>query len=435
MSATPAAFDVAVVGAGPAGIAAAVRAAEAGARVVVIDEGFGPGGQIWRPGRIARPRRAERWVARLEVSGATVLMSAAVVDARALSSGGFRVRVESAEGARDLVVRRVVLATGARELFLPFPGWTLPNVMGIGGAQALLKSGMSFRGKRVVLSGSGPLMLPVAASLAKAGAKLLVVAEQAPAGRVFAYAAKLWRKPRTLVQAAALRWEFIRARYATGTWISKADGDDSVRTVTLTDDITSRTLECDVVCTGFGLVPNVELGRLLGCNSENGALVVDSRQQTNVRDVYAVGEPTGIGGVDLAVVEGEIGGLAAAGGATDARLVSQRARLARDAVALGDAFRVRDEVRRLATPDTIVCRCEDVRFGALDPRWTARQAKLYTRVGMGPCQGRICGAALECVMGWRPDSVRPPVEPARVSTLMMDSVQAAGSLPNDLGVH
>jgi D-hydroxyproline dehydrogenase subunit alpha len=146
--------------------------------------------------------------------------------------------------------------------------------------------------------------------------------------------------------------------------------------------------------------------------------VVDDRQATTIAGVYCAGEPTGIGGVERSLVEGEIAGLSAMGESASRQARSRRAALHRYAQGLGRAFELRDELRTLAGGDTVVCRCEDVRMRDLDPAWTSRQAKLYTRAGMGACQGRICGAALDFVMRWTPDSVRPPIEPARVATLL-----------------
>jgi len=414
-------FDVVIVGAGPAGIAAACCAAESGRRSIVLDEGLGPGGQIWRPNvKAPHAGAAARWIARLAASGAFVKRSTSVFDVRRESAGDFLVSGEHEGNGFAVSGRTVVLATGARERFLPFPGWTLPNVAGVGGAQALLKAGTSFAGKRVVIAGSGPLLLPVAASLSKAGAKLALVAEQAPANRVRGFALSLWRKPATLMQAALLRGAFIGTRYATDTWVVSARGDTAVREVTIGGDAGNRTFACDFLCVAFGLVPNVELARLIGCEVEHGEVTVDATQTTTVADVYCAGEPTGIGGVDLSIVEGQIAGLSAAKQPVPSGLVSRAATLRREASAMNAAFALRPELRTLAQPDTIVCRCEDVRLRDLNPRWSARQAKLYARAGMGPCQGRICGSALEVVMDWRADSVRPPVQPARLASFVTD---------------
>jgi len=426
-------FDVVVIGGGPAGIAASSAAAEGGARVVMVDEGVGPGGQIWRPA-VASPstRSARAWIGRLEASGAGVLRSTSVVDVQRVGAQ-FLVLAESRGVGRELAAGSIVLATGARERFLPFPGWTLPNVVGVGGAQALAKSGVSFRGKRVVIAGSGPLLLPVAASLSRRGAKVLLVAEQASGPSVARFAAGLWRRPLTLVQAATLRAGFATTRYATGTWVAAARGDTALREVTVSDGRSARTIECDVLCAAFGLVPNTELARLLGCATENGAVAVDDRQSTTVAGVCCCGEPTGIGGVDLSLAEGEIAGHTAAGRPASATLIARRERHRSEARRLERAFALRPELFALADADTIVCRCEDVRWGALDRQWSVRQAKLYTRAGMGPCQGRVCGAALECLMGWPADSARVPSQPARCRTLM-DRPTPQAQLPSEHGV-
>ena len=411
--------DVAVVGAGPAGIAAAVRAAESGRRVVVLDESPNVGGQVWRHRAGDRaPAAAKRWLERLERSGARVVAGTSVVDARSDERGGFVLAAERHDGAMTVRASRLVLATGARERFLPFPGWTLPGVVGIGGAHALLAAGLDVAGRSVVIAGSGPLLLPVAASLRAAGARVKLVAEQAPPRRVAAFVGGLWRRPAALLDAARYRARFARTPYRFGWWVREARGDSVLREVVVTDGRETRTICCDLLCTGYGLVPNTELPRLIGCAVERGAVVVDDEQRTSVEGVCCAGEPTGVGGVELALVEGEIAGLCVAGRSGDARpLRARRARLRRLAETMERAFAPRDELRSIVTRETIVCRCEDVAFGTVQPEWSPRQAKLYTRVGMGPCQGRVCGPALSFLCGWPADSVRAPVAPARLAVM------------------
>jgi D-hydroxyproline dehydrogenase subunit alpha len=417
---TRVACDVLVVGGGPAGIAAASRAAEQGARTLLVDEGLTPGGQIWRAGHTGqRGRAARRWIARLARSGAAIRGSTSVVDV-APAGERFRVTAESHGESVSIEAASIVLSTGARELFLPFPGWTLPNVFGVGAAQALMKSGMPVRGKRVVVAGTGPLVLAVAASLAAHGARVLFVAEQAPLERVTRFAASLWRSPGRALEAAALRARLATARYATGTWVARADGESRVESVTLAHGRSTRTIECDMLCTAFGLLPNVELPRFLGCAVGDAGVQANDHQATSVDGVFCAGEPTGIGGVELSLVEGEIAGAAAAQRAPESSLLRARAGLRRQAASLAAAFALRPELLALADGDTIVCRCEDVPMADIDRDWTPRQAKLYTRVGMGPCQGRICGAALERLWGtgWPREVPRQPVQPTRAGVLI-----------------
>ena len=413
-------YAIAVIGAGPAGIAAAAVAAEAGQRVIVIDECPAPGGQIWRHSDERGLDDAARdWINRLERSTATVRTGTAVVDIRKLGDANFQLHTEHAGVGSMVRASRVVLATGARELFLPFPGWTLPGVIGVGAAQALLKSGMSVRDRRVVIAGSGPLLLPVAAALRHAGARLPLVAEQAESGSVVRFALGLWRQPAILAQAIRYRAGFLTTSYRTGTWITAAEGKGKVKRVTLTTGRKRWTIECDLLCASFGLVPNLELARLAGCRLQDGFIAIDDEQETSVEGVYAVGEPTGIGGVDLALAEGTLVGYAAAGRGNETEPWALRCKQYRGyAAELSTAFPLRPELRRLADTETIVCRCEDVKLGALRPDWSMRQAKLYARVGMGPCQGRVCGAALQHLYGWTPEVPHAPVEPVPVSAFL-----------------
>lgn len=420
--------DVVVIGAGPAGIAAASSAAERGLRVVLIDRARDPGGQIWRHARgdVGAPGASSlqrRWLARLADSGARLLMETSVIDA-CVTPSRIEMLAHNSGRAIQLHAANVILATGARELYIPFPGWTLPGVVGIGGAQALLKSGVSFVGKRVAIAGSGPLILPVAAALAVAGARLVLVAEQAPRAAVARLVAGLYRSPATLLQAARYRATFASASYSTGIWVTEAHGDGRIDGVSVTNGRRSWRVGADVLCTGYGLVPNIQLATLLGCDVTDGSVAVDARQQTSVERIFAIGEATGIGGAPMSLAEGEIAGLTVANGAAPiTRLLRHRRVLASSARRMAEAFALRSELRRLPQHNTIVCRCEDVEYAAVSGAASVRQAKLRTRVGMGPCQGRTCMPALEFLFGWQPDTVRPPAEPVPVSVLSAANIQ------------
>lgn len=411
--------DVAVVGAGPAGLAAAAHAAAAGKRVVLLDAAAEAGGQIWRHAAGSpAPRAALEWLARTRL--VRRLSAAEVIDAPSarellVSRGDAVVRVRAAA---------TVLATGARELFLPFSGWTLPNVLGVGGLQALVKNGLDVRGKRIVIAGSGPLLFPVAAHLAASGARITLVAEQAPSASVRGFVASLWSSPERLAAAAWMRARFWRTRYRVGTWVVRADGDGRVRQVTLTDGVRTWREDCDYLACAFGLLPNVELARVLGARIEHGAIAVNAKQSTAIDGLFAAGECTGVGGAPLAIAEGAIAGLAAAAADIPRALVVRRTRERAFAERLARAFAPRAELRALAGADVILCRCEDVTCGDVARAHSAREAKLVTRAGMGACQGRVCGGAMEFLHGWAPAEPRAPIFPVPVRALTMHDAEA-----------
>jgi NADPH-dependent 2,4-dienoyl-CoA reductase/sulfur reductase-like enzyme len=288
--------------------------------------------------------------------------------------------------------------------------------MGAGALQAIVKSGFSIAGKRVVVSGSGPLLPAVAAGLAKHGARLAGIFEQAPLSRLSRFALSLAAHPSKIWEGLQYRSATQSAPYRTSSWIMSAQGTDRLRSVTVNIHGVPRDFKCDYLACGFHLVPNLELPRLLGCAIESGYVSVNADQRSSVEGVYCVGELTGIGGLDKSLCEGEIAGLACAGKSL-AHLFKRRHRLARFARQLDRAFALRTELSQLAGSDTFVCRCEDVPRRTLESCHSWREAKLYTRCGMGPCQGRICGPAAEMLFGWKHDSVRPPLTPARIDTL------------------
>ena len=412
----PQTFDVLVIGGGPAGIAAAVRAAESGARVGIVDENLSLGGQIWRKAlnEDAPTAEAAMWYQRLQDARATILSGKRVFHR---PEPGLLL----AEGDDDLLELRygtLVVATGARERFLPFPGWTLPNVMGAGGLQAMVKSGLPIQGKRVVVAGTGPLLLAVAAYLHQHGAEIPLVCDQASWGSLARFAMRLFGHRRKIAEATRLKRDLAGVPFAANTWPLAAHGRTALERVTISRHGQSQEISCDYLACGFHLVPNTELAALLGCQIRNQLVQVDEYQQTTVRNIFCAGEPTGIGGVELSILEGQIAGLAAAGRAEQARpLLSGRQKLRRFARLLEQTFCLRPELRTLPSADTMFCRCEDVPYSRLQGHVSWRAAKLHTRCGMGPCQGRICGPATQFLFKWNPDSVRPPLFPARVESL------------------
>ena len=426
-------FDVAVVGGGPAGLAAAASATAGGARVAIVDGAPRLGGQFWRhrPGHEpAAYRRARAAAARAEHIANSPVWYA---------EPGFR--LHTAAGIVD--ADRLILATGAHDRSLPFPGWDLPGVITAGGAQALLKGQGVLVGRRVVVAGAGPFLLAVAAGLAGAGARVLAVIE---AGRPSAYARRpgaVVRNPAKLAEAARYATALARHRipYRTGHAVVAAHGTDAVEAVTVArlHDGATRTLDVDALAISYGFTPQLELPLALGCATRvdaDGSLVVDvdDSARTSVEGVFAAGEVTGVGGAVLSIVEGQIAGRAATDQPIDPRLTRRRAAAGRFAAAMHAAHPTPESWPDWLGDDTLVCRCEEVPFerirhavetlGATD----IRSVKLLTRTGMGWCQGRICGAGAACLvarLAGRPESAddliaitrRPLAQPVTLGTL------------------
>jgi len=406
--------QVDIIGAGPAGLAAAVAAAPR-ARTVVIDENPLSGGQIWRAEKTSPVPKAARLRRQAENRGALFLHGAVV----AAAAGEVLVRGED----RCWRVRgeRVVMATGARETWRPFPGWTLPGVLGAGGLQALVKGGLDISGRRVLVSGQGPLLLAVAAYLRSRGALITALATAWTRSAERRLLPALLSRPGKAVQAATLVRRLLGVPRWYGARLTEVTRTDDGLTASLDVPEGNRETTVDLIACGDHLVPQTEVASLLGCRLENGAVAVDDLQKTSVEGVYCAGEGTGVGGVDLALAEGQVAGLAAAGDLDGARArVPLRAREARFAEALTRAFVVHEPLNDLPDP-VVICRCEDVSWGQLRPLLPgadARQAKLLTRCGMGPCQGRICGSVNAAMLGWPAGTVRPPVQPITVDELV-----------------
>lgn len=435
-------FDVAIVGAGPAGLAAAAAAAGQGRRVVLIDSQAQAGGQVWRNDVMhGYPAIAERGIKdALSSPGVTWLPQTQVIGV-----GDNQLLLQDAQRGYYVAFNALVITQGARELLLPFPGWTLPGVVGAGGLQALAKQGWSLKDKRVVIAGGGPLLLAAAHTARKHGAVVLGIHEQAAAPDVRRFATGLWRWPAKLAQAASLKAGLAGIPYRFGSVVTAAHGNvmtagyvnDRLTAVDIEGPHGDERVECDVLAAGFGLVPDVSLARQLGCGMRPDTLhaqvEVDANQCTTRPGIFAAGEACGIGGRDCARIEGQIAGLAAAGAAVPSALLRKRDHARAFAIHLHKHFALTQRVRTLARYDTLVCRCEDVPFGAIRRHADARSAKLATRCGMGTCQGRICGAALTELGHGARNASRPPLFPARLSTLGEPAFPS--ELPAPRGTH
>lgn len=414
-------YDVAVVGAGPGGLAASLACARAGLSVALIDDNPLAGGQIWRAASqdSEADQRAQTTIDALRnFANLRHWAQHKVVQVGDDRSLLLQDSTSMHRQAKRIHYQKLILATGARERFLPFPGWTLRGVTGLGGLQAQVKAGLSVAGKRVVLAGTGPLLFAVASTLRKAGANVMLIAEQTSRRKLISFGASLWRTPNKLSQAARLLYELRGVRYRSDSFVRSVRGEDGqLHSVQLQVAGKQTEVACDFLACAYGLIPNTKLAQALGCRLENDAVVVDGQQLTSQPFIWCVGEGTGVGGVDKALLEGEIAGLAASGQAYVHLLAKRQAWLA-FSQKLQDAFVLRDELLHLCEADTIVCRCEDVRWGQLAQYDDWRSAKLLSRCGMGACQGNVCGAALASLRGWQVEGLRDPHAPCQIQTLL-----------------
>lgn len=447
--------DVGIVGAGPAGMAAAAGLARAGLSVVVLDEGQRAGGQIFRQLPEGAPQQASgteppshapghALVAEFADLGVALRSGATVWDARP-----GRLWFEQGGASWLLRCRHIVLANGAYDRSVPFPGWTLPGVTTAGALQVMVRGFGVTPGRRALVVGSGPLLLPTVTSLASAGVEVVAALEATSRwralralGPVLGHRTRrreaLWYGRRLLAAGVRLRWGWTvfscegdgRVQRAV---IGKVDRDGRPRRDT------ARTIEVDVVGAGFGLVPSIELGLHLGCAAQfvptrgGHCLVVDRQQRTSIEGVFAAGEVCGIGGAEVAMAEGRLAAAAIVherqGAPVAAAIVDEAAAERRAADRLLAVFAPLPGLHELAAPDTIVCRCEDVtlqqaRAAAALHGGSARAIKLGCRAGMGPCQARICGPSLQALACGRPAQppdppvVRLPVKPVAVATIL-----------------
>lgn len=438
--------DVAVIGAGPAGLSAAVVAAEHGLRVVLVDAGAQTGGQYWRHpdernrDSFAAPEHTghhhwrhyadlrDRFVTAVEsgmiehLAGRQVWRADPFDDRIALRTSAVTGTDTRPPDARTTWARRLVVATGAYDRQLPVPGWTLPGVMAAGGVQALLKAHQVSAGRRAVVAGTGPFLLSVAAGLAAAGVEVVAVCDANALTRWAATPLRALQEPGKLLEGAQYAASFVRHRVplrtrtvvtavrgqgrATEVELSRVDGAGRVRPGT------ARTVAADLVAFGWGFTPQLEIAVGLGLRTrvdvdESLVVEVDADMRSSNPLVFAAGEVTGVGGAIASCAEGELAGMAIARDlgveADDRRMARHRRRLRRGrrfAVGMHRASPVPTAWSEWLTPQTLVCRCEEVTASEVSDAVCdleaddARDVRVTARPGMGLCQGRVCGFAV-----------------------------------------
>ncbi len=457
--------DLAIVGAGPAGMAAAAEAASLGLSVTILDDNVRPGGQYFRQPPASFRHTGAMFLDKDRVRGATLAdglkhpavthwQDAVVWD---VPEPGV-LAVAAGERSGRVHARAILVATGAQDRPMPFPGWTLPGVISAGGLQNLLKGQRVVLGKRAVVVGSGPLLLLIGANLVRAGIDVAAVVEAAPIWRRMPAALPLLARAPDML-ALAVRYRAILARAGvpilTGWTATAATGTDAVKACRVApfgaegriDRAQERSFDCDLLVTGFGLMPSLELPRLIGADLDydrrRGGWTVrrDADFQCSVPGFYVAGDGAGIGGAEMALLEGRLA----------ARAVARKlGKNAPDDVALRSAWSRRDAFRRgldaiyappasfleLLTDDTVVCRCEDVTMGEIAKRrgelaGSVTQIKATTRLSMGRCQGRNCLPTLAALVA-RETGVdasmvalprpRPPLRPIPIGDLAFEEI-------------
>lgn len=453
-----------IVGAGPAGIMAASTAAEAGVDVVLIDDNPLPGGQYYRqsPAEFSFENPLDATSGRKD--GSFLLQKLSNPRIHLLTGtqvwgvfGEHTLALADQTQTSLIQSERIILATGAYDRPLAFPGWTLPGILGAGATLRMIKSHWVLPGKRILLAGLGPLQLALADALLKLGAHIVCVAEAANPFRHWDQIPKFWGHWDRLIEAYTymhtLHEHKVPLLYDHA--IIEASGNDSVEAVKIARldqdghpiPGTEKYFEADTVCLGYGLLPAFQLASALGCELRYDTHMKwyapqhNQYMETTQPGIFVAGDVTDVSGSKVALVEGEVAGLSAAhqlGYVTPSQLRKQIApafsrlkRLNRLAGALQSIYAFPPGLGKLAKDDTLLCRCEEVtrakvyeaiREGARD----LHQVKLHTRSGMGYCQSRFCSVLIAPIIAEKtgqplsdilPFTVRPPIQPIPLRVL------------------
>ncbi|WP_314326230.1 NAD(P)/FAD-dependent oxidoreductase [Paenarthrobacter ilicis] len=458
-----------IIGGGPAGMSAAAAAlrADPDVDVILIDGNRALGGQYWRQPvderlseatskhlhHLSSYRRLRDELQSAQSAGRlSLMMGSWVWTVTRDDHGTFTAQIAGDQASTSVRGSRVIICAGAFDRQLPFPGWDLPGVVTAGGAQALLKTNDVTVGSRVAIGGTGPFLVAVATGLAEAGATIVGVHEANSYGGWGRHAGNLAANPSKLIEGAELGYLVAKHRIPIRprTAIIRAIGTDRVKAVTTARlnrfgrviSGSEKTVPVDAVAVGWGFTAQIELAITLGAHTRvdtdgSQVVVTDNMQASSVEGLYVAGEVSGVGGLESALVEGEIAGASAVGATSGKHSISRRRRVNGFAQAMHHAHPVTDHWQNQLSDETIICRCEEVTYDRLSDTVTdpitgdPRSAKLATRAGMGWCQGRMCGYAVSCLSANASATTtdafakRPVASPVTLGSL------AASSGPNE----
>ena len=465
-------YDAVVIGAGPAGISASARLAEMGLQVLTLDEQHRLGGQIYRniqqSSQKIREDMGEDYVRgvplaqRFEKSGAQYCPGASVWD---IESDGY-VYYSKDHRSKQIRANYIVIATGAMERPVPFPGWNLPGVIGAGAVNNLAKEAGLTPDCDVVLAGSGPLLLLEACLLIDKGVNIKAILETTP--KMLSIDAMLKVFP------ALRRIDFLKkglkmvgdikksgTPHYKGVTKLRASGSDRLEVVEAYSGSKRLHFNAEMLLTHFGVIPNTHIYRLLGCqivwNHEQRYWYpqTDTWGRTNFNNIFAAGDGAGVKGALAAEYKGELAALEIA------HCLGIIPTYERDQLAspIENELKYDDYPRPFVDAafapsfnkesfddETVLCRCEnikikDVRKAVGEGVREVNELKIVTRCGMGPCQGRMCAPAMAEIIGAElalsPDQVgvlkiRPPLKPIPLGEVAEMEIEGAGAGPADL---
>ena len=458
--------ELVIIGAGPAGICAAIEAAKSNVPVTVMDENLKPGGQIYRQLTYPFALTDENQLGKDYIQGQKLIEQLEqysqgielIEDALVLGIfTGNEVAFLHKGKVEGLKAQKLILAEGAYDRPMPFPGWTLPGIFTAGGALRMVKTERVLPGKRILLTGTGPLQLVLATQLVQAGAEVISILEATSSTEVLKHLPQFWGQWELIKDGLHYLWQLRRGKisYLVSHAIIEARGKQEVKEAVyskLDNDWkpipgTEKTVEVDTICIGYGLIPSIRLSKLCGCEHKYEPCLEawvpchDENMETSLLGVFVAGDGAGIAGALVAMEEGRLAAIKASqqlGYITQEKaqhrslpIFKKLRGLRRFELALNEIFSIRRGLFTRVPDETIICRCEEVTAGEIrqiiaDGAIGIQEIKRLTRAGMGSCQGRMCESAIAQMisietgrpveeMGW--STPRPPVKPVPLGIL------------------